>query len=55
MSKPSIPSALILAQPGVRLLCYQLRIGFAEFYQNVIEGRMDVAAWALARCRVLNG
>lgn len=38
---------------SVRLLCYQLRIGLAEVYQNAIERKMDVAAWALARCRVL--
>ncbi len=36
-----------------RLLCYQLRIGLAEIYQNVIEGKADVAAWAASRCREL--
>ena len=43
------------SKASVRLLCYQLRIGLAEVYQNAIEGRIDVAAWALARCRVVNG
>jgi hygromycin-B 4-O-kinase len=36
-----------------RLLCYQLRIGLAEVYQNAIEGREDALAWATLRCREL--
>ncbi|MBV8809359.1 MAG: aminoglycoside phosphotransferase family protein [Acidobacteriaceae bacterium] len=36
-----------------RLLCYQLRIGLAEIYQNAVEGKVDGAAWAASRCREL--
>jgi hygromycin-B 4-O-kinase len=36
-----------------RLLCYQLRIGLAEIYQNAIERRTDALAWATSRCREL--
>jgi hygromycin-B 4-O-kinase len=38
---------------SARLLCYQLRIGLAEVYESAIESKMEVATWALARCRVL--
>jgi hygromycin-B 4-O-kinase len=38
---------------GGRLLCYQLRIGLAEIYQNAIEGNMRGLAWATSRCRDL--
>ena len=38
-----------------RMLCYQLRIGLAEIYQNAIEGKADVAAWAASRCCELIG
>jgi hygromycin-B 4-O-kinase len=36
-----------------RLLCYQLRIGLAEIYQNAIQGKADALAWATSRCREL--
>jgi hygromycin-B 4-O-kinase len=39
-----------LTELGGRLLCYQLRIGLAEIYQNVTENKMASAHWALARC-----
>jgi hygromycin-B 4-O-kinase len=32
------------------LLCYQLRIGLGEVYQNVTEDKMTAASWALGRC-----
>jgi hygromycin-B 4-O-kinase len=39
---------------GDRLLCYQLRIGLAEVYQNVVEGKLPMARWALSRCRQIS-
>jgi hygromycin-B 4-O-kinase len=33
-----------------RLLCYQLRIGLGEIYQNATSGRTDALAWATSRC-----
>jgi hygromycin-B 4-O-kinase len=36
-----------------RLLCYQLRIGLAEIYENAIEDKTDALAWAMSRCRDL--
>jgi hygromycin-B 4-O-kinase len=37
-----------------RLLCYQLRIGLAEVYQNVTESKLPMARWALSRCRQIS-
>lgn len=34
-----------------RLACYQLRIGLAEVYQNVVESKLSMTRWALRRCR----
>jgi hygromycin-B 4-O-kinase len=42
-----------LAKLSDRLLCYQLRIGLAEIYQNANEGKTDALAWATSRCREL--
>jgi hygromycin-B 4-O-kinase len=36
-----------------RLLCYQLRIGLAEIYQNATQQKMDALVWAISRCRDL--
>ncbi len=41
------------AELSNRLLCYQLRIGLAEIYQNITENRIASACRALARCREL--
>jgi hygromycin-B 4-O-kinase len=40
-------------EPGTRerLLCYQLRIGLQEVYENAVSARPERAAWALNRCR----
>lgn len=38
---------------GDRLLCYQLRIGLAEIYQNALDGKANAFAWAASRCREL--
>jgi hygromycin-B 4-O-kinase len=36
-----------------RLLCYQLRIGLGEIYQNAMLGNTEATAWAASRCRAL--
>ncbi|MFL6351219.1 MAG: phosphotransferase family protein [Bryobacteraceae bacterium] len=38
-----------------RLLCYQLRIGLAEIYQNATERNTDALNWTTSRCRELIG
>jgi hygromycin-B 4-O-kinase len=39
-----------VAKLSDRLLCYQLRIGLAEIYQNAIERKTDALAWSTSRC-----
>jgi hygromycin-B 4-O-kinase len=37
-------------QSDERMLCYQLRIGLEEIYENAIDGNTKKAAWASNRC-----
>lgn len=45
--------AALRGVPGARerLLCYQLRIGLQEVYENAVHARPERANWALNRCR----
>ncbi|MCU1292942.1 MAG: aph(4)-Ia [Bryobacterales bacterium] len=36
-----------------RVLCYQLRIGLAEIYQNAMSGNTEAGAWATSQCQEL--
>ena len=40
---------------GERLLCYQLRIGLSEIYENALNRNPEALAWALLRCDELAG
>jgi|SRR5579884_3026517 len=36
-----------------RLLCYQLRIGLTEIYENVVHQNGEMARWAMKRCAAI--